>query len=145
MISLKRRILAIFNTLEMCTCVYISIYEYIYTHTYIYSYRCTHTHTHTPMYEWAQWCVSELSHVRLFVTPGSTVHGLLQARILKWVAPLQGVPPDPGIELVSLASPALAGRFFITDPPGKPTCIHIYIYSFMFVCSYILRNNSHSH
>ena len=25
--------------------------------------------------------------------------------------------PDPGIELVS---PALAGRFFTTEPPGKP-------------------------
>ena len=28
--------------------------------------------------------------------------------------------PDPGIELASLASPALAGRFFATAPPGKP-------------------------
>ena len=28
--------------------------------------------------------------------------------------------PDAGIEPVSLASPVLAGSFFITDPPGKP-------------------------
>ena len=28
--------------------------------------------------------------------------------------------PDPGIETVSLVSPALAGRFFLTEPPGKP-------------------------
>ena len=28
--------------------------------------------------------------------------------------------PDPGIEPTSLASPALAGRFFTTVPPGKP-------------------------
>ena len=27
---------------------------------------------------------------------------------------------DPGIEPRSLASPALAGEFFITEPPGKP-------------------------
>ena len=27
--------------------------------------------------------------------------------------------PDPGVEPVSLASPALAGRFFF-EPPGKP-------------------------
>jgi len=27
---------------------------------------------------------------------------------------------DPGIESASLASPALAGRFFTTLPPGKP-------------------------
>ena len=29
--------------------------------------------------------------------------------------------PDPGIKSVSLMSPALAGRFFNTMPPGKPT------------------------
>ena len=28
--------------------------------------------------------------------------------------------PDPGIELVS---PALAGRFFTTEPPGKPSYV----------------------
>ena len=27
---------------------------------------------------------------------------------------------DPGIEPISLVSPALAGRFFTTLPPGKP-------------------------
>ena len=31
--------------------------------------------------------------------------------------------PDSGIESVSLASPALAGRFFNTEPPGKPITI----------------------
>ena len=28
---------------------------------------------------------------------------------------------DPGIEPVTFASPALAGGFFITESPGKPT------------------------
>ena len=28
--------------------------------------------------------------------------------------------PDPGIKPKSLVSPALAGRFFTTTPPGKP-------------------------
>ena len=28
--------------------------------------------------------------------------------------------PDPGIEPGSLISPALAGGFFTTEPPGKP-------------------------
>ena len=28
--------------------------------------------------------------------------------------------PDPGTEPASLASPALAGRFFTIVPPGKP-------------------------
>jgi len=52
--------------------------------------------------------------------PGSSVHGILQARILEWVAILPpGDLPDPGIEPMSLLSPALAGRFFTTKPPGK--------------------------
>ena len=33
--------------------------------------------------------------------------------------PPLGNLPDPGIELASLASPALAGGFFTTEPPGK--------------------------
>ena len=36
--------------------------------------------------------------------PGSSVHGILQARIQEWVAiPSPGGPPDPGIELRSTA------------------------------------------
>ena len=43
----------------------------------------------------------------------SSVHGILQARILEWVAiaSSRGLP-HPGIEPVSLASPALASGFF---------------------------------
>ena len=33
--------------------------------------------------------------------------------------PLPGHHPDPGIELTSPTSPALAGGFFTTKPPGK--------------------------
>ena len=45
--------------------------------------------------------------------PGSSVQGILQARILEWVAfPPPEDLPDPGIELASLTSPALAGGFF---------------------------------
>ena len=48
--------------------------------------------------------------------PGSSVHEILQARILQWVTMFfsQDIP-DPGIEPTS---PALAGRFF-TETPGK--------------------------
>ena len=34
--------------------------------------------------------------------------------------PTPGDLPDSEIELASVASPALAGRFFTTGPPGKP-------------------------
>ena len=61
--------------------------------------------------------------------PGSSVHGIFQARILGWVAiPLSGDLPNPGMEPTSLANPALAGRFFTTVPPGKPYFIHSRVY-----------------
>ena len=52
-----------------------------------------------------------------FSLPGSSVHGILQARILEWVAfPFLGDLPNPGIEPVPPVSPALVGRFFTTEP-----------------------------
>ena len=46
---------------------------------------------------------------------------IFQARILEWlsISP-PGELPNPGIELMSPVSPALAGEFFTTEPPGKP-------------------------
>ena len=68
-------------------------------------------------------CVlSHFSRVRLFVTLWTVAlqvlsgHGILQARILEWVAMLSSRgSSQPEIEPMSLASPALAGRFFITS------------------------------
>ena len=52
---------------------------------------------------------------------GSSVQGILQARTLKWVASSSSPDfPKPGIEPTSLVSPALAGKFFPTEPTGKP-------------------------
>ena len=64
--------------------------------------------------------LSRFSHVRLcdpvdHSPPGSSVHGILQASILDWVAMVSSRDlPDPGIEPTSLASPAKADRFFTT-------------------------------
>ena len=56
----------------------------------------------------------------LYSLPGSSVHGISQARILEWVAISSlGDLPDPGIKPLSSASPALAGRFLIIDPSGS--------------------------
>ena len=33
--------------------------------------------------------------------------------------------PDPGIEPTSTASPAPAGGFFTTEPPGKPPALSV--------------------
>ena len=68
-----------------------------------------------------------LSRVRLFVTSGTAAHQALLSmefpRQEYWSGlpfPSPGDLPGPGIEPTSLASPALAGRFFTTEPPGKP-------------------------
>ena len=56
--------------------------------------------------------------------PGSCVHRILQART---AISCSRDFPDPGIEPVSLTSPALAGRFFTTSPPGKPNLIVVIV------------------
>ena len=54
--------------------------------------------------------------------PGSSVHGIFQARILEGVAICSSRDlPDPGIKPTFLASPALAGGFFFTVPPRNHT------------------------
>ena len=75
--------------------------------------------------------------------PGPSVHGVFQARSLEWAvtsASVHGIfqagmlvwviisfsrgsswLDERGIEPMSPVSPALAGRFFTTEPPGKPS------------------------
>ena len=69
-----------------------------------------------------------LSCVQLFATLwtiGSSVCEISQARTLEGVPfPSPGDLPNAGIKLASLASPALAGRFFTTEPSGKPLLPH---------------------
>ena len=49
---------------------------------------------------------------------GSSIHGILQARMLEWVAfPSPGDLPDPGIEC---GSPAFQAAALPSEPPGKP-------------------------
>ena len=49
--------------------------------------------------------------------PGSSVQGILQARILEWLPfPPPGDLLDPGIEP---GSPALEGDALTSEPPGK--------------------------
>ena len=49
-------------------------------------------------------------------SPGSSVHGILQARIVEWVVmPSSRDLPDPKIDSASRVAPALAGRIFTTS------------------------------
>ena len=68
--------------------------------------------------------VSEVSRVRLFATPWTVAYQALPSMGFSWQEYWSGLPfpspgdlPDPGIEPVS---PAPAGGFFTTEPPGTP-------------------------
>ena len=55
--------------------------------------------------------------------PGSSEHGFSRQEYGSGLpSPPSGDLPEPGIELRSSASPALAGGFFTTEPPGKTRC-----------------------
>ena len=72
---------------------------------------------------WLLHCIAQhacmLIRVQLFATPGSSVHGILQARILEWVAIFfsRGSSQANGGTHVSCT----AGRFFTLSHLGRPT------------------------
>ena len=68
-----------------------------------------------------------LSRVQIFATPWTVAHQAPLPMELPRQEYRSGLPflppgdlPNPGIEPESPASPALAGRFFITAAPEKP-------------------------
>ena len=69
--------------------------------------------------------LSHLSCVQLFVTlwtpPGSSVHGILQARILEWVAmPSSRGSSQPRDGTQVSHAPCIGSMFFTTLPPWLP-------------------------
>ena len=75
--------------------------------------------------------VCTFSHVQLFAIPWTAAHqaplSMEFSRQEHWNRlpfPTAGDLPNPGIKPESLASLALAGRFFTTEPPGKPQGKH---------------------
>ena len=80
-------------------------------------------HNNAPLHAHLYYCAQLLQSCLILCDPmdhrppGSSVHGILQARILDWVAFLSsGDLPNPAIISASLMSPAFAGRFFTTSP-----------------------------
>ena len=80
-----------------------------------------------------RYVVYSVSHVQLFAVPQTVAHQVPLSMGFPRQEDWSGLPfpslgdlPYPGIEP---ASPALAGRFFTTEPPGKPwkigTCVHV--------------------
>ena len=97
------------------------------------------SHTHREKlkdykYNWTNVCAKQLQSCWSLCDPvdcsppGSSVPGILQARILEWVAmPPPGDLPESGIKLVSLASPTLVSRFSstgVTREDHSWTCVY---------------------
>ena len=63
------------------------------------------------------------------ILPGSSVHGILQARALEWVAIYSSRGSSQPRDQTHISSPALAGRFFTIAPP----------YTFTLLCNHYHR------
>ena len=101
---------------KICFCNCVCVRTCARTHTH------THTHTHTKCLHSCPILCNPID----CSLPGSSVHGVLLARV-GCHALLQGIYPTPGIEPVSLMSPALAGRFFTTSTTWEVLCNHMHI------------------
>ena len=90
--------------------------------------------------------LSCFSHVRLCKPmdcnlPGSSVHEILQARVLEWVAiSYQGIFPTQGLNLCFLHLPAFAGRLLTTSTTWET----LWCGSVQFSCS-VLSNSLWPH
>ena len=69
--------------------------------------------------------------------PGSSVHGIFEAKILGWIAISYSRGSSRSRDQpMSLANPALAGRFFTTTPPGRHIFLILYTYM-LFLLNYL--------
>ena len=77
--------------------------------------------------------LSCFSHVWLcdsmnYRSPGSSVHGILQARVLEWVAiPSSSGSSPPMYQIQVSCISCIAGRFFTTESPRTPTFMNYQI------------------
>ena len=117
----------------MCVCVYIFMCVYVYISMCI---------------------TSMLSQVQLFVTLWIVARqaplSMGFSRQEYWSElpfPSPGNLPNPGIEPMSLVSPALAGGLFITEPPEKSIYTHtyiekltkMYVYIYAHICMHVFH------
>ena len=70
--------------------------------------------------------------------PGSSVHEIIQARILEWVAiSFSRGSSQPKDQSPSPVSPALAGTFFTTEPPEMIVSVDFYNWNGKLYVNYV--------
>ena len=111
----------------MCVCVCLCVCVCVCVHTYTYGGELMKQ----ILVIFLACVLSHFSHVRLFETLWSIAHeaplsmGFPRQEFWSGLPfPSPGDLPNPGVEPVS---PALAGGFFTTKPPGKPTYNYVLI------------------
>ena len=94
--------------------------------------------------------LSRFSHVRLFESmdcsqPGSSIHGILQVRILEWVAmPSSRGSSWPRDQIHISCDSCTAGGFFYPEPLGKPWKVYSTLKSYCWLLRLISREgNAH--
>ena len=79
--------------------------------------------------------------------PGSFVHEILYTRLVEWVAMFSSRgSSQPRDQTRIYCGSCTAGRFFTTEPRGKPICVCVYIYQYThishflypFICLHVL-------
>ena len=110
--------------MHMCAHTHDFIHIYIYVNTHMWFYACIHACT----------VLSCFRPVQLFVTLWTVAHqallsmGFSRQEYWSGLSCLPSVDlPNLGIEVTSLMSPALAGRFFPTSATWE-THIHVYVH-----------------
>ena len=70
---------------------------------------------------WTQFNDQTITTTFVWCWPGSSVHGIFPGK--KTCLEFPGDLLYPSVKPSSLASPALAGEFFTSEPPGKPSSL----------------------
>ena len=110
-----------------------SIVPLLLLYSFVYIYRnSSFIHTHTRMHAKSLQSCPTLDNPVDCSLPGSSIHGILQARILEWVAmPSSRGFPEPGTKPEFLMSPALTGGFFTASTTWDVWYIHVYVLLFL--------------
>ena len=105
----------------VCLCIYVCVC--------VYKYICIWKKW---KWKWLSLCPT-LCDPMDYSPPSSSVHGILQARILEWVAiPFSRGSSRPRDQTWGLLH---CSRFFTFEPPGKPVCMCVYVHVCVCVCA----------
>ena len=116
----------------MCVCMYIYIYKYIYIYVCV----CVYTHTCARASAKLLQLHPTLCDPMDYSPSCSSVHRILQARILEWVAmPSSRGSPQPRDRT---HVPCTGGRLFTAEPPGKGNIytyiqIHTHTHTYVYI------------